>query len=289
MAAGLREFSAGARRECSAHRAAARRVRRDHGRASSGAALRIVDQRIGMGAQVEFSPTSRTSGASPTRAFGRCAGRASISPTPRSWRGSRTIAPSRAPRRLDLRDRSRNGAHCAARFAMMSASTPSTRRWAASCRLRLGSTRRQSAHAAFRRFPAGFRSTHRANRCGDRARAFERWLRHAIQHGARARCPAARRRRIPCLQLLARGRLPSAGAFRRCRAAVSTPCRAKERCRSAERAVRSAGKASHRQFPQAFSHLALVNSAYNLTGERKPIEQRAQDEHAPPEEMTAGE
>ena len=43
-------------------------------------------------------------------------------------------------------------------------------------------------------------------------------------------------------------------------------------------------------FPQAFSHLALVNSAYNLTQERKPIEQRAQDEHAPPEEMTtAGE
>jgi GH15 family glucan-1,4-alpha-glucosidase len=43
-------------------------------------------------------------------------------------------------------------------------------------------------------------------------------------------------------------------------------------------------------FPQAFSHLALVNSAYNLTRERKPLHQRAQDEHAPPEEMaTAGE
>ncbi len=40
-------------------------------------------------------------------------------------------------------------------------------------------------------------------------------------------------------------------------------------------------------FPQAFSHLALVNSAYNLTRERKPVHQRAQDEHAPPEEVTA--
>jgi GH15 family glucan-1,4-alpha-glucosidase len=30
-------------------------------------------------------------------------------------------------------------------------------------------------------------------------------------------------------------------------------------------------------FPQAFSHLALVNSAYNLTRARKPVEQRAQD------------
>jgi GH15 family glucan-1,4-alpha-glucosidase len=40
-------------------------------------------------------------------------------------------------------------------------------------------------------------------------------------------------------------------------------------------------------FPQAFSHLALVNSAYNLTRTRKPIHHRAQDEHAPPEEVAA--
>ena len=36
-------------------------------------------------------------------------------------------------------------------------------------------------------------------------------------------------------------------------------------------------------FPQAFSHLALVNAAYNLTRARKPLHQRAHDEHAPPE------
>ncbi len=40
-------------------------------------------------------------------------------------------------------------------------------------------------------------------------------------------------------------------------------------------------------FPQAFSHLALVNSAYNLTRTRKPVHHRAQDEHAPPEEVAA--
>jgi GH15 family glucan-1,4-alpha-glucosidase len=40
-------------------------------------------------------------------------------------------------------------------------------------------------------------------------------------------------------------------------------------------------------FPQAFSHLALVNSAYNLTNTRKPVHHRAQDEHAPPEDATA--
>ena len=37
-------------------------------------------------------------------------------------------------------------------------------------------------------------------------------------------------------------------------------------------------------FPQAFSHLALLNSAYNLTRARKPLYQRAPDEHAPPDE-----
>jgi GH15 family glucan-1,4-alpha-glucosidase len=40
-------------------------------------------------------------------------------------------------------------------------------------------------------------------------------------------------------------------------------------------------------FPQAFSHLALINSAYNLTMARKPLHQRAHDEHAPPEEVAA--
>ena len=40
-------------------------------------------------------------------------------------------------------------------------------------------------------------------------------------------------------------------------------------------------------FPQAFSHLALINSAYNLTRTRKPVHQRAHDEHAPPEPAEA--
>jgi GH15 family glucan-1,4-alpha-glucosidase len=40
-------------------------------------------------------------------------------------------------------------------------------------------------------------------------------------------------------------------------------------------------------FPQAFSHLALLNSAYNLTRARKPLHQRARDEYAPPEAVAA--
>jgi GH15 family glucan-1,4-alpha-glucosidase len=42
------------------------------------------------------------------------------------------------------------------------------------------------------------------------------------------------------------------------------------------------GKRLVGNFPQAFSHLALINSAYNLTRVRKPVHQRAQEEHAPP-------
>jgi GH15 family glucan-1,4-alpha-glucosidase len=36
-------------------------------------------------------------------------------------------------------------------------------------------------------------------------------------------------------------------------------------------------------FPQAFSHMALVNAAYNLTRIEKPVEQRAQQEYEAPE------
>ena len=39
-------------------------------------------------------------------------------------------------------------------------------------------------------------------------------------------------------------------------------------------------------FPQAFSHLSLINSAYNLTRETKPVHVRAHDEHVPPAEMS---
>jgi GH15 family glucan-1,4-alpha-glucosidase len=39
-------------------------------------------------------------------------------------------------------------------------------------------------------------------------------------------------------------------------------------------------------FPQAFSHVALVNCAYNLTREEKPVERRAQADYAPPAEVT---
>jgi len=50
------------------------------------------------------------------------------------------------------------------------------------------------------------------------------------------------------------------------------------------RAKRLAGN-----FPQAFSHLALINSAYNLTRERKPVQQRAEDQIVPPKEIATAD
>ena len=41
-------------------------------------------------------------------------------------------------------------------------------------------------------------------------------------------------------------------------------------------------------FPQAFSHVALINCAYNLTREENPVEQRAQADYSSPEKVTAG-
>jgi GH15 family glucan-1,4-alpha-glucosidase len=40
-------------------------------------------------------------------------------------------------------------------------------------------------------------------------------------------------------------------------------------------------------FPQAFSHMALINCAYNLTREKKPVEHRAQADYSPPEKILA--
>ncbi len=40
-------------------------------------------------------------------------------------------------------------------------------------------------------------------------------------------------------------------------------------------------------FPQAFSHLALINSAYNLTWASKPVNRRGHDEQASPEDVAA--
>ena len=100
---------------------------------------------------------------------------------------------------------------------------------------------------------------------------------------SRRRRPAAGRRRVPGLQFLAGRRLCAARPGGGCRAAVRPPARAAQRSRPAQRGIRPALKRQVGNFPQAFSHMALVNAAYNLTRLEKPVEQRAQLEYEPPE------
>ena len=95
VAAGLRAVNAGSDRQRRARTAAARRVRRSHGRALSGQARRTGNaaRRLGISC-ARFSSTSSRCGAVRTRASGKCAETLSTSPTRRSWRGSPSIAAS---------------------------------------------------------------------------------------------------------------------------------------------------------------------------------------------------
>ena len=69
---------------------------------------------------------------------------------------------------------------------------------------------------------------------------------------------------LPCSFWLGR-RLRPAGAPRRRRTAVRAPARAAQRRGPAVGGVRPRRKAMLGNFPQAFSHLALVNTAFNLS------------------------
>ena len=95
VAARLRELTAGAHRQRRARPASARRLRRGDGHAAPGPPRRIVGKRSRLGrADARCSTISRRSGASPTRASGRCAARAAaLHPLQGRWRGSRSIAP----------------------------------------------------------------------------------------------------------------------------------------------------------------------------------------------------
>ena len=148
----------------------------------------------------------------------------------------------------------------------------------------LRSARRQPADVALRRLSAGDRSAHRRHHRGDR---------DAVCCATASSCATApRRSRTRCRRAKARS-WPAASGWSTsicCRSASTTP----NGCFGGLSALRNdvgllseeydpALKRLVGNFPQAFSHLALVNSAYNLTRARKPVHQRAQDEHAPPE------
>ena len=81
--------------------------------------------------------------------------------------------------------------------------------------------------------------------------------------------------RIPGLQFLAGGRLYPARSARRCAQAVRAPCHAMQRSGLLSEEYDPAGKRLLGNFPQAFSHIALINTAHNLDRAEKPCEQRS--------------
>ena len=100
---------------------------------------------------------------------------------------------------------------------------------------------------------------------GGRARAPPRRLRPALPH-RRVGCgrAAAGRGRLPAVLVLARDSLALLGRHDDARRAVRAAPRAAQRRRPAGRGVRPAGERLLGNFPQAFTHLALVNTAFNL-------------------------
>ena len=87
--------------------------------------------------------------------------------------------------------------------------------------------------------------------------------------------PAARRGRLPGLQLLAGRRLYPDRARRGCRAAVSPAVSLCNDLGLLARNMIPARNAWSANFPQAFSHMALVNTAHNIAHVTKPCEQRS--------------
>jgi hypothetical protein len=87
--------------------------------------------------------------------------------------------------------------------------------------LRLARSRREPAAARTDRFPQAGRSALPRHRRGDRARPRGRRIGAALRFARSERRSAARRGRVPRLQLLAGRRLPAARPARRCRAGCS--------------------------------------------------------------------
>ena len=137
-------------------------------------------------------------------------------------------------------------------------------------------SRCQPAAATAGRLSASGRSARARDLAGDRAPAAGRRIRDAIRHRGFRRRAAAGGRRIPGVQLLAGRRLYPAAALAgratRCSTACSS-CRNDVGLLSEEYDPRLSRLVGN--FPQAFTHVALVNSAFNLTRFEKPVEQRA--------------
>ena len=117
------------------------------------------------------------------------------------------------------------------------------------------------------------RSARRRHDRGDRARADGRRLREALPErgGAAGRRAATRRRRVPAVHVLALRQLCDVRADGRgARALRAAACRCATMSACSPSSTDPAGKRLLGNFPQAFSHVSLVNTALNLTRDSRP-------------------
>ena len=247
----------------------------------------IVDERVRLVGATRLAGASARDLARARRGHLGSARRSpATSPIRRSWRGWRSIARSRARKVSDWTGRSTDWRKVRDEICddvLAKGFDPELGTFRPGLRLQDFWTR---ASCCSRR-SAFCRSRIRA--CEQTVAAIERRLLRdgfVIRYDTarRRRRSAARRGRVSGLQLLAG----------RCLCAAGPRWPTPSACSAALIAVRNdLGLLSeeydphlNRQvgnFPQAFSHMALVNTAYNLTRLEKPVEQRAQQQYEAPE------
>ena len=267
--AGLRRLGAGADRQRRERAAPGRRLRRGDGRALPGTRARAREgaARMGSSSSALLDHLERDLGASRTKGSGRSAAsrRHFVHSKVMAWvafdRAVRTVEEQGLDGPVDrwreLRERDPRGGV-----------RPRLRRVARLVRpvVRLEGARREPPAHPARRLPAGRRPARARHGRGGRARAPARRARAALPHARRGRRrPAGRARASFCRARSGSSTATScsAGTTRRTRSSTgSSASRTTSAC--SPRSTTREAKRLLGNFPQAFTHLALVNSAFNV-------------------------